>query len=155
MVTPDSTESLPSLSLLRNTLECVWFLCTRLSRSLAAYSTAFYYPNTSHIEVLQPRYKYRFVLIPVRSSLTKGISYDLFSSRYLDISVPQVSRHLINQMTPYCFQYRDCSIQTPPDQSFYSAPRRLSRSVRLSSAKQAKASPICISLHTKLIFLKF
>jgi hypothetical protein len=50
----------------------------------------------SHIEVLQPRSEDRFELFPVRSSLTKGISYDLFSSRYLDISVPQVIRRLIN-----------------------------------------------------------
>lgn len=42
-------------------------------------------------------------------------------------------------------------IRTPPDQSCYSAPRRLSRSMRPSSAKQAKASTMCVSLHTKLL----
>ena len=32
-----------------------------------------------------------FGLFPVRSSLTKGISFDFFSSGYLDISVPQLT----------------------------------------------------------------
>ena len=45
----------------------------------------------SNIEVLQPPYKYGFGLFPFRSSLTQGISYDFFSSGYLDISVPLVS----------------------------------------------------------------
>ena len=38
-----------------------------------------------------PLPKARFGLFPVRSSLTKGISFDFYSSEYLDISVPRVS----------------------------------------------------------------
>ena len=45
----------------------------------------------SNIEVLQPQNKFWFGLFPVRSSLTKGISYDFFSSAYLDISVRRVT----------------------------------------------------------------
>jgi hypothetical protein len=43
------------------------------------------------LKTLQPPYKYGFGLFPFRSSLTQGISYDFFSSGYLDISVPLVS----------------------------------------------------------------
>lgn len=45
----------------------------------------------SNIEVLQPRPEGRFRLFPFRSSLTQGISYDFYSSGYLDISVPLVT----------------------------------------------------------------
>jgi len=45
----------------------------------------------SNVEVLQPQNKFWFRLFPVRSSLTKGISFDFFSSGYLDISVPRVA----------------------------------------------------------------
>ena len=40
-----------------------------------------------------------FGLFPVRSSLTKGISFDLFSSGYLDISVPQLTFLCTRQRT--------------------------------------------------------
>jgi hypothetical protein len=128
VVTPDSTRSLPSPSLLRNTLECFLISNTRLSRSLATYSTVFFYQKTSHIEVLQPHNKLWFGLFPVRSSLTKGISFDFFSTGYLDISVPQVISLSLKARSPPYFYGRDCSIRTPPDHSFVTAPRRLSRS---------------------------
>lgn len=90
MVTPDSEKSLPSLNLLRILLRRLLVLYTRFSLSLIAYSTAFYYHQTSDVGVLQPRNKLRFGLFPVRSSLTKGITYVLYSFSYLDISVRRV-----------------------------------------------------------------
>ena len=91
MVTPDSERSLPSPNLLRILLRFYQVLCTRLSLSLVAYSTAFYYSQEYDIEVLQPQHKCWFGLFPVRSSLTKGISFDFSSCTYLDISVRHVS----------------------------------------------------------------
>jgi hypothetical protein len=91
VVTPGSERSLPSPNLLRNTLRFHWILYTGLSPPMVTYSTVFYYPLKSDIEVLQPQNKFWFGLFPVRSSLTKGISYDFFSSAYLDISVQQVT----------------------------------------------------------------
>ena len=58
---------------------------------MVSYSTLFCYQEILHIEVLQPPNKFGFGLIPVRSSLTKGITYVFFSSGYLDISVPQLT----------------------------------------------------------------
>jgi hypothetical protein len=70
----------------------------------------------------------RFGLFPVRSSLTKGISCDLFSSRYLDISVPQVFLLRSKSVDSILFGMEGYPIRTPPDRSFLTAPRRLSRS---------------------------
>ena len=47
----------------------------------------------SNVGLLQPRDKSRFRLLPFRSSLTQGISFDLFSCAYLDISVQRVPDH--------------------------------------------------------------
>ena len=93
---------------------------TRLSLSLVAFSKAFFYQKITNIEVLQhPEINSGFRLIPVRSSLTKGISYDFFSSRYLDISVPGVSFSPDKSgKTPLHFAKGGCPIRTPPDQSF-------------------------------------
>ena len=77
---------------------------------------------SSNIEVLQPHNKLWFGLFPVRSSLTKGISYDFFSSGYLDISVPLLT-HPAKSGVPPSFNGRDYSIQTLPDHSFMTAPR--------------------------------
>jgi hypothetical protein len=81
----------------------------------------------SDIEVLQPPDKSGFGLFPVRSSLTKGITYVFFSSGYLDISVPQVTFLRTSALDPLYFDSRGFPIRTPPDQSFVAAPRRLSR----------------------------
>ena len=142
---------MPSPNLLRNILWCYWISYTRLSRSLATYSTVFYYQVTSNIGVLQPPPEGGFGLFPVRSSLTKGISYDFFSSGYLDISVPQLTS-LLKRVGDLPLDRPGYPIRTPPDHSCFSAPRRLSRSTRPSSAKQAKASTICINSHFSFFF---
>ena len=63
---------------------------------MVSHSKLFYYLENLHVEVLQPPNKFGFGLIPVRSSLTKGITYVFFSSGYLDISVPQLTILTIN-----------------------------------------------------------
>ncbi len=128
MVTPDSERSLPSPNLLRNPLWSSQISRTRLSRSVVSYSTEFCYLQRSNVEVLQPRNKFRFGLFPVRSSLTKGISCDLFSSGYLDISVPRVISHSSKRRGTILFGMVSYLIRTPSDRSFLAAPRRLSRS---------------------------
>ena len=67
---------------------------------MVSYSTLFYYLEILYIEVLQPPDVSGFGLIPVRSSLTKGITYVFFSSGYLDISVPQLTILTINSRIP-------------------------------------------------------
>ena len=128
MVTPDSEGSLPSPNLLRNPLCLSRISYTRLSRSVVSHSSEFYYLQKYNVEVLQPRNKFRFGLFPVRSSLTKGISCDLFSSGYLDISVPQVVFLRSKNGDTILFGMVSYLIRTPPDHSFLTASRRLSRS---------------------------
>lgn len=128
MVTPDSEGSLPSPNLLRNPLWPSQISRTRLSRSVVSYSTEFCYLQRSNIEALQPLDKSRFGLFPVRSSLTKGISCDFFSSGYLDISVPRVILLRSKNGNAILFGMASYLIRTPPDRSFLAAPRRLSRS---------------------------
>ena len=122
MVTPDSEGSLPSPNLLRNTLEFVLISRTRLSRSLVTDSTIFCYQNKSQIKVLQPPAYAGFELFPLRSSLTKGITYVFFSSGYLDISVPQVppesdsvSRVSTAGISPFGHRRIEASWQLPDD----------------------------------------
>ena len=97
MVTPDSSQSLPSLKVLR----CLSFMFsisdTQLSCSLARHSRRFSYQKHEVMkDPTTPYPKVGFGLFPFRSSLTQGISFDLFSSPYLDISVQEVTPHPIN-----------------------------------------------------------
>lgn len=125
MVPPDSFQSLPSSKVLGNSVRYVTILNTWLSHSLAIHSRMFFYRDAPDVRLPQPQQSW-FRLIPFRSSLTQGISYDFSSSTYLDISV---------QCVPFLsLKVRDNSVQpelgypirTPPDQSFLAAPRRLS-----------------------------
>lgn len=90
MVGPDSDWSLPSPEILRYQTTLVIISLTRLSLSLVTYSTVFCYHNQSVCLTLQPHDKSWFGLNPFRSSLTQGLSFDFFSSPYLDISVQEV-----------------------------------------------------------------
>ena len=80
---------------LRIPLGVIRVLCTRLLLSLVLHSSNFYYPSNSHIEVLQPSDSPPKGIIGVWAlavslAATKAISFDLFSTEYLDVSVPQV-----------------------------------------------------------------
>ncbi len=58
---------------------------------MITYSTVFYYLANIVYLVLQHHNKLWFGLFPVRSPLTKGISFDFFSFGYLDVSVHRVT----------------------------------------------------------------
>ncbi len=76
-----------------------------------------------------PRTKSSVWALPTSLAATMGISFDFFSSAYLDVSVRRVLLH--NPM------YSDCDdrilllsgfpIRNPPARRFFPAPRRLSR----------------------------
>ena len=125
MVTPGSHKSLPSLVLLRNILSLIQVSNTRLSRSLATYSKVFFYSHQYYIGVLQPPGKTGVWALSVSLIAYSGDLGDLFSSGYLDISVPQLTPP-INRSNA-ALTALGYPIRTPPDQSFVAAPRRLSR----------------------------
>lgn len=97
MVGADSAGSLPSPNVLRYQITNNQISHTRLSRSLVTYSTVFYYCHVGIYLTLQPQDKSWFGLLPFRSPLTKGISFDFFSSGYLDVSVLQLTYLPINR----------------------------------------------------------
>ena len=58
---------------------------------MITYSTVFFYLDSILCLVLQHHNKLWFGLFPFRSPLTQGISFDFFSSGYLDVSVLRVA----------------------------------------------------------------
>ena len=93
MVAPTSSQSLPSLKVLRY---------PSLKHPGFEYATFTLYGQLLQIVLLPEVFEYlkdpvtlqlapEFRLFPFRSSLTQGISFDFFSSPYLDISVQGVA----------------------------------------------------------------
>jgi hypothetical protein len=106
MVGLDSHWSLPSPEILRCPAEKFFISNTRLSLSMVSYSTLFFYKKFSLMrDPTTPKINLWFGLIPVRSSLTKGLSFDFFSSAYLDISVQQVPSPLLESSGVQVFTY--------------------------------------------------
>ena len=94
-----------------------------------------------------PKSKLLVWALPTSLAATMGISFDLLSSAYLDVSIQQVSLP--------CPMYSDKNdgrlgpsgspIQTPPDQCFFPAPRRLSQVCASFIAYQ------CQGIHQQLL----
>ena len=125
-----------------------------LSTSLFAYETVTLFGVSSH--TLQLNYVVRYavltpqVLLPVvwplpRSlATTKGISVDVFSSPYLDVSVQAVPSVYL------CIQYTVTGLDSsrvspfgyPRITACFRLPVAFRRSLRPSSAPSAKASPL-------------
>ena len=90
------------------------FTCTGLSPTMVRLSRLFQLLHIGHWPV------------PLSLATTDGISFDFFSSGYLDVSVPRVRLHTL------CIQIWislriGFPIRTSSDQSFIAAPRRLSQ----------------------------
>ena len=127
MVGVDSSGSLPSPKVLRCQTNVSLISITRLSLSLATYSTVFFYLASIVYLVLQHRNKLRFGLFPFRSPLTKGISFGFFSSGYLDVSVLRVTYRKINFSVHCNSLHWGYPIRTPPGHRIVAPHRRLSR----------------------------
>ncbi len=85
---------------LRNSLELRLISCTRLSLSMVNHSRLFHYHSQSHIGVLQPpvlcpKTKIRVWTVAISFTTTEAISFDLFSSLYLDVSVQEVPDYIL------------------------------------------------------------
>ena len=99
-----------------------------------------------HITVLTPKIFLLSVWPPPRSlATTYGISFDVFSSPYLDVSV---------QAVPYvylCIQYTltdlpllGCPIRKSPDQSLLTTPRGLSQLTTSFIGSQCQVIPLAL-----------
>ena len=80
--------------------------------------------------------------LPISLAATPGISFDFFSSGYLDVSVPRVGalkerRGIPRQVSPFGHPRIDACLQLP--EAYRSLPRP-------SSPTRTKASPVCASL---------
>ena len=65
--------------------------------------------------------------LPLSLATTHGVSFDFFSSRYLDVSVPKVRLYSLC-IQPYIpYHMVGCPIQTSTDHRSFAAPRRLSQ----------------------------
>ena len=118
MVTPASARSLPSPNLLRKSLEFVSICirdCHPLWSPIPRCSTD---ETNSLVGSYNPTRRW-FRLFPFRSSLTQGISYDFFSSAYLDISVQRLTEPdksgtpLARKVTPFGHERITASSQLP------------------------------------------
>ena len=64
--------------------------------------------------------------VPCSLTATNGISYDLFSSGYLDVSVPRLTFLRLASKIQFDFSNRSYLIRTPLDHSLLTAPQRIS-----------------------------
>ncbi len=86
-------------------------------------SNSFYYRLLFNVAVHNPQCKHWVCPSPRSLAATWGISFDLYSSWYLDVSVPKVRSP---QGDIYLYM-PGCPIQKSTDQSFLAAPRGLSQ----------------------------
>ena len=66
--------------------------------------------------------------LPCSLTATDGISYDFFSSGYLDVSVPLVSIMVINYQNFQYFYWKRCRIRSLLDQRLLTTPQHISPS---------------------------
>ena len=103
---------------------------TGLSPCLTQLSRSVRLRQSIHIaDPTTPEPMTRVWALPISLAATQGISFDFFSSAYLDVSVRQVS-----PLYPMDSDRDDgillppgCPIRRPPDPCFLPAPRRLSQ----------------------------
>ena len=118
---------------------------TGLSPCIAALPKAFGYQNRLHIAVQTPQ-RLLLTVWPLPRSLatTSGISVDFFSSPYLDVSVQAVPHNLLfdSQRVAGVLLQRVSPFGNPRIDDCFRLPEAYRRSLRPSSASNAKASPL-------------
>ncbi len=105
-------------------------LHTGLSPSMEDLSRSFCYLFASLAGTLQPPVqKHRVWALPRSLAATNGISFDFFSSGYLDVSVPRV--RLRPKSDDLVLPRPGFPIRTPPDQSLFSGSPKIFAAYRV------------------------
>ena len=132
----------------RGTLDpasCLWISCTGFSPSVIGLPRPFHYPKAHILQSVTPKVFLPLVWpLPRSLATTDGISVDVFSSPYLDVSVQAVPDVwlCIHHTTTEVFSARFPHSEICGSIAYLQLPAAFRSLSRLSSALSAKASTL-------------